>query len=225
MIQTIMTERLPLWLQSLDPSTITPSPVGAGDWPPGLPRLSPTEIASIHRQDMLDTFEALFDPAIDALSGGTSITKFLSMDHRQPHPGRFMRWIKADPSRYKQYLDARDIAAELISNDIVGIADGTDNPLEDVARSKLRVDARKLVMGFDAKERFTTTTKIDVSSHQTIDITAAMAPALARAQEMQRLARERMASLPSQLVQDVGFRVVSDENLLETPDNASEEDD
>ena len=205
MIQTIMTERLPLWLQSLDPSTITPSPVGAGDnWPSGLPRLSPTEIASIHRQDMLDTFEALFDPAIDALSGGTSITKFLSMDHRQPHPGRFMRWIKADPSRYKQYLDARDIAAELISNDIVGIADGTDNPLEDVARSKLRVDARKLVMGFDAKERFTTTTKVDVTSTN-ISITAALTTARSRLTQIPEMTRDDVVD-----VTPLGYRLKLD---------------
>ena len=205
MIQTIMTERLPLWLQSLDPSTITPSPVGAGDnWPSGLPRLSPTEIASIHRQDMLDTFEALFDPAIDALSGGTSITKFLSMDHRQPHPGRFMRWIKADPSRYKQYLDARDIAAELISNDIVGIADGTDNPLEDVARSKLRVDARKLVMGFDAKERFTTTTKVDVTSTNT-SITAALTTARSRLTQIPAMTRDDVVD-----VTPLGYRLKLD---------------
>ena len=187
----------PPWLANLAQSPVPP------DWPDDLPQTSPLELIKLKRQDQLDTFEAIFEPAIDALSGGTSITKFLSMDHRNPHPGKFMRWIKADPERYRLYLEARDIAAELISNDIIGIADGTDNPLEDVARSKLRVDARKVMMSFDNKERFTTTTRLDVTSHQTIDITAAMAPALERAKEMQRLTRERMASLPSPLIQDV----------------------
>ena len=211
MIQTMTQDAtpaqpLPPWLQALDPLTI-----------------SPLEIAKIKRQDMLDTFEALFEPAIDALSGGTSITKFLSDDHRAPHPGRFMRWIKADPTRYTKYLEARDIAAELISNDIVGIADGTDNPLEDVARSKLRVDARRLVMSFDAKERFTTTTKVDISGHQTIDITAAMAPALERAKEMTRLARERLAQLPVQLITDVTPRMAGEPDT-DTLDTDGEDD-
>lgn len=206
MIQTMTDTHHPLppWLASL-PSTPDTEPQPRLD--PPTPSLSLAEIARIKLNDQLDTFEALFEPALDALSGGTSITLFLSFDHRAPHPGRFMRWIKADPQRYKRYLEARDIAAELISNDIVGIADGKDNPLEDVQRSKLRVDARKMVMAFDAKERFTTTTKVDISGHQTIDITAAMAPALERAREMTRLARERLAQLPTQVVQDVTPRM------------------
>ena len=211
---------LPPWLQAL-PST--PDTDLQSHLDPPTPSLSLAEIARIKLNDQLDTFEALFEPALDALSGGTSITLFLSFDHRAPHPGRFMRWIKADPQRYKRYLEAREIAAELISNDIVGIADGKDNPLEDVQRSKLRVDARKLVMAYDAKERFTTTTKVDISGHQTIDITAAMAPALERAKEMTRLARERMAALPSPLVQDVTPRM-TDEPEPDTLDLDGEDD-
>ena len=202
MIQTQMaqTQPLPPWLAAITPAE------------PETPVMSLAEIARVKLNDQLDTFEALFEPAIDALSGGTSITLFLSFDHRAPHPGRFMRWIKADPQRYKRYLEAREIAAELISGDIVGIADGKDNPMEDVARSKLRVDARRATMSYDAKERFTTTTKVDISGHQTISVTAAMAPALERAKEMAQLARERMALAPSQLVQDVVSRPVLGDN-------------
>ena len=63
---------------------------------------------------------------------------------------------------------------ELISNDLIPIADGKDDPMEDVARSKLRVDARKLMMGFNAKDRFTTTTKVDVTGHQSISLVGLM---------------------------------------------------
>lgn len=183
----------PPWLQSLlvdnpETPTITPIP-------------TPNEIARLKRQDQLDTFEAIFEPAIDALSGGTSITKFLSMDHRQPHPGQFMRWIKADPARYRAYLEARDIAAELISNDIIGIADGTDNPLEDVARSKLRVDARKVMMSFDNKERFTTTTKVDVTSTN-ISITAALTTARSRLKQIPEMVKDDVVD-----VTPLGYRL------------------
>ena len=222
MIQTMTepvspTTPLPPWLQAVQNNDES--------WPPGLPRLSPTEIARIKHQDMLDTFDVLFEPAMNATSEGIGISLFLRDDHRQVHAGKFMRWILDDPERKAIYRKACQTAAHLMRGDILAVADGKTQDIPDTGLAKLGVDARFKLMALADPGEFTTTTKIDVSSHQTIDITAAMAPALARAQEMQRLARERMASLPSQLVQDVGFRVVSDENLLETPDNASEEDD
>ena len=150
----------PAWLQALEPTE--PQPV------------SPLELALLRKQDMLDTFEKIFDPAMEALADGTSIVKFLQSDHRSLSAGRFMRWIMDDPQRYRAYLRSHEVAMELISNDLIPIADGKDDPMEDVARSKLRVDARKLMMGFNAKDRFTTTTKVDVTGHQSISLVGLM---------------------------------------------------
>lgn len=136
--------------------------------------VSPLELALLRKQDMLDTFEKIFDPAMEALADGTSIVKFLQSDHRSLSAGRFMRWIMDDPQRYRAYLRSHEVAMELISNDLIPIADGKDDPMEDVARSKLRVDARKLMMGFNAKDRFTTTTKVDVTGHQSISLVGLM---------------------------------------------------
>ena len=151
---------IPAWLQALEPTE--PKPI------------SPLELALLRKQDMLDTFEKIFDPAMEALADGTSIVKFLQSDHRSLSAGRFMRWIMDDPQRYRAYLRSHEVAMELISNDLIPIADGKDDPMEDVARSKLRVDARKLMMGFNAKDRFTTTTKVDVTGHQSISLVGLM---------------------------------------------------
>ena len=157
----------PQWLQALTPDPL-PDPS-----PPPKP-VSPMELALLRKQDMLDTFEKIFDPAMEALADGTSIVKFLQSDHRSLSAGRFMRWIMDDPQRYRAYLRSHEVAMELISNDLIPIADGKDDPMEDVARSKLRVDARKLMMGFNAKDRFTTTTKVDVTGHQSISLVGLM---------------------------------------------------
>ena len=157
----------PQWLQALTPD---PLPVPS----PPLKPPSPLELALLRKQDMMDTFEKIFDPAMEALADGTSIVKFLQSDHRSLSAGRFMRWIMDDPQRYRAYLRSHEVAMELISNDLIPIADGKDDPMEDVARSKLRVDARKLMMGFNAKDRFTTTTKVDVTGHQSISLVGLM---------------------------------------------------
>lgn len=153
---------IPAWLQALEPTD------------PPLKPPSQLELALLRKQDMLDTFEKIFDPAMEALADGTSIVKFLQSDHRSLSAGRFMRWIMDDPQRYRAYLRSHEVAMELISNDLIPIADGKDDPMEDVARSKLRVDARKLMMGFNAKDRFTTTTKVDVTGHQSISLVGLM---------------------------------------------------
>lgn len=154
----------PAWLQALEPTDPSPPPKP----------ISALELALLRKQDMLDTFEKIFDPAMEALADGTSIVKFLQSDHRSISAGRFMRWIMDDPQRYRAYLRSHEVAMELISNDLIPIADGKDDPMEDVARSKLRVDARKLMMGFNAKDRFTTTTKVDVTGHQSISLVGLM---------------------------------------------------
>lgn len=160
---------IPAWLQALEPDpSLSLSPPSSSK-PPSL-----LEQTRLRKQDMLDTFEKLFEPAMEALIDGVSINKFLQNDHRNIRPGKFMQWIMDDPKRYETYLRANTVAMELVSNDLIQIADGRDDPMEDVARSKLRVDARKLMMGFNARDRFTTTTKVDVSGHQSISLVGLM---------------------------------------------------
>lgn len=159
-------EPLPAWLEAL----VSPAPPSPD---PSDIEINIAALARLRKQDMLALFEALFEPAMEALTEGTSINKFLRDDPRQPHPGKFMRWIMDDPARYQTYQRANEVAMELISNDIIPIADGKDEPMEDVARTKLRVDARKTMMAFNNK-RFVSTTKVDVTGHQTISLVGLM---------------------------------------------------
>ena len=71
MIQT-MTHETPPWLAQLVQIPAQSDP----QFP------TPAEIARIKHQDMLDTFEALFDPAINALSGGTSNQILTALDYQ-----------------------------------------------------------------------------------------------------------------------------------------------
>lgn len=190
MFQT-MTEPLltPPWLQALNPDP----PL---DLDP--PTVSQMELARLRRQDQMATFEKLFEPAMEALIDGVSINKFLQNDHRNIRPGKFMQWIMDDPKRYETYLRANAIAMELVSNDLIQIADGRDDPMEDVARSKLRVDARKLMMGFNAKDRFTTTTKVDVAT--SISITTALQTARSRLETLTDLTADDVIDVSQPLL-------------------------
>lgn len=160
---------IPAWLQALNPD---PSLDLGLDLDP--PTVSPLELARLRKQDMLDTFEAIFDQAVDAVENGEGISLFLSRDHRSITPGRFMRWILADPTRERRYKDACRVAAHLMRGDILAKADGTDQTIDDVARSKLAVDARFKLMALADPKEFITTTKVDVTGHQSISLVGLM---------------------------------------------------
>ena len=176
MIQTMTDSSsppLPAWLASL------PDPIPLA--PPPDPRLTQQQIAQIKRQDMMDSFEALFEPAMEATENGEGITLFLSKDHRDLNPGRFMRWILADPVREERYKSACRVAAHLMRGDLIAKADGTDQTIDDVARSKLGVDTRFKLMALADPKDFVTTSKVDVTS-TSISITAALEKAQNRLQ-------------------------------------------
>lgn len=173
MFSTIMTEPLLSWLASI--SDLSPLA------PPPDPHLTQQQIAQIKRQDMLDSFEALFEPAMEATENGEGITLFLSRDHRDLNPGRFMRWILADPVREERYKSACRVAAHLMRGDLIAKADGTDQTIDDVARSKLGVDTRFKLMALADPKDFVTTSKVDVTS-TSISITAALEKAQNRLQ-------------------------------------------
>lgn len=156
----------PIWLQALacgNPDPLLP-----------LPPVTPAKLVQLRKQDMTDTFEALFEQAIEAVENGEGISLFLSRDHRSITPGRFMRWILTDPTRESRYKEACRVAAHLMRGDILAKADGTDQTIDDVARSKLGVDTRFRLMALADPKEFITTTKVDVSGHQSISLVGLM---------------------------------------------------
>ena len=209
MIQTMTASSsppLPAWLASIP---LEPSPTQ--------PHLSQQQIAQIRRQDMLDSFEALFEPAMEATENGEGITLFLSNDHRGLNPGRFMRWILADPTREERYKRACRVAAHLMRGDLIAKADGTDQTIDDVARSKLGVDTRFKLMALADPKDFVTTAKVDVTS-TSISITAAL-----------ETARSRLLRIPEMVQSDTTPPTLIEDAVVKTlppqPDPADPQDD
>jgi len=124
-------------------------------------------------------FELMFPIVIDKVSQGIPLSAILEKDVRDINKGDFMRWIIRSSSRKEQYYEAQAIGAEIISSEMISIADGEDNELEDIARSKLRIETRKHLIGIWDKKRFGETKQVEVG---VISISTALADAQKRIQ-------------------------------------------
>ena len=86
------------------------------------------------------------------------------MTRVQPDPGKYMRWIMASPARKSRYYEARETATELMGDHLMSIAEGKDNPLEDVTRSTLRVNTLKWIMSRHNVRRYGDTKTLDINT-------------------------------------------------------------
>lgn len=127
-------------------------------------------------------FEDAFLPLMDAVAGGSTLDKAL-----KDHPvaldlGAFNQWIQKDAERKRTYDLAKAHRAEVWAGRMIETAEGVDASgqplLEDVARSRLKIDTYKWLMGADNRKTYGETKQIEVS--QTISITAALDEARSR---------------------------------------------
>lgn len=96
---------------------------------------------------------ALCERILDAIAEGKSLRE--SCDKENLAPGNWINWINSDKQLLEQYTHAREVRAELLFEEIIEIADESSNDTlvddsgnekansEWIARSRLRVDARK----------------------------------------------------------------------------------
>lgn len=141
---------LPVFLSG---TTITPDiePIlPIPDWM--IAELPTTKSQSVKELE-LKVYESLFETTLDKVAEGMNIKTILNLDGRTIEKGRFIRWIMKDDQRRTRYYAAQQTGAELIFEEMIDIADGSDT-LEDVQRSKLRIDTRKWVLGIHDKKRF-----------------------------------------------------------------------
>ena len=94
-------------------------------------------------------YPIIFEKVLENIAAGRSLRNILACDLREFEYGDFMRWIKKDPDRHLRYKDAKELRTETWAGEIIDIADAENNPLEDVNRSKLRIDSRKYLMAAD----------------------------------------------------------------------------
>ena len=95
-------------------------------------------------------FDLRFEDTLERLMLGhplTSIVDDLNENSRANiSAGHFQRWILKDKARKAQWDEAMEMGSHIVMGEMIRIADGVDNPMEDVARSTLRVKARQIAL-------------------------------------------------------------------------------
>ena len=100
--------------------------------------------------------EAITEFVCSELALGKSLRSILDADDKLPSASTFLNWIGADSFLAEQYAHARQLAYELLADEIVSIADenyttdehGVRERLssEAIQRNRLRVDTRKWML-------------------------------------------------------------------------------
>lgn len=168
--------------------SLTPDPVGANvtmtsdnkielpDWLDPAPRTlakSPPAVKSL----VLAQYEHIFMRVIDEVAHGKSMSQVLHDDQRTIDYNDFYRWIKRDPTRKQLFDEAQEMRTEFMAGEIIEIADA-DDTLEDVNRSRLKIDTRKWLMGAHNRKKYGATTNIEMTGG--ISILSAIEAANAR---------------------------------------------
>lgn len=184
-------QALPDWL--VPSATIEPPLVPAA-------LLDPQERRRLTRELLDATFDAMFERVLTEITRGRTLKSIVAEDLRNIDYEAFWRWIKRDPRRMERYKEAKELRTEWWAGRIVEIAEA-DDALEDVARSKLKIDTYKWLMGADNRKTYGESKQIELST--SISITAAL-----------EQARSRVAALP--VVEEISD---VDDPALPAPDN------
>jgi len=166
---------------------LNPNPVGADvahqhthlelpSWLDPAPQ-SLTKPSTEGRQLALVQYEYIFMRVIDSIAHGKSLSQILRDDQRDIDYNDFYRWIKRDPTRNQLFTEAQEMRTEFMAGEIIEIADADDS-LEDVQRSRLKIDTRKWLMGAHNRKKYGETKTVELGGG--ISITGALAAAQAR---------------------------------------------
>jgi len=105
------------------------------------------------------TTEPVYTSAIwgeirEYISAGKTLSWICSLPHMPSNQSRLHRWIMSDEKRREEYFEAKKEATYALEDKMLDIADGVDNEMEDVSRSKLRIETIKYIMSVNNKERY-----------------------------------------------------------------------
>ena len=153
-----------------------PDWLSAGDLP-----LPPTPLsianAKSNRELIYMKFTNAFEGILDKVASGYSLKKALDEDFRQFEAGMFIQWMKKTGDLYSRYVSAKEMRSELWVSDLIDIADADDS-MEDVQRSRLKIDTRKWIIASDNRKTYGDTKTIDIGGQ--ISILGALAAAQSR---------------------------------------------
>jgi len=171
--QALAQPSIPDWLApaQLDPNSTSHSVATQ------TPLLDPAEHRRATRALLDASFAAMFERVLTEMTKGRSLNAIVRDDLRDIEYDAFWRWIKRDPQRYERYKEAKELRTEWWAGRIVEIAEAEDS-VEDVARSKLKIDTYKWLMGADNRRQYGDIKQVEVN--QSISITAALEQARSR---------------------------------------------
>ena len=131
-----------------------------------------TQVSAAPKKELQEKqFEIFFETILDKISRGINLKEILRDDQRDFDYTQLLRWIHKDPMRKSRYYEAQEIGSEMIAAEIHEIADAVDN-MEDVQRSKLRIDSRQFLIKTWNRKRYGDVKTLEVN--QNISITAAL---------------------------------------------------
>lgn len=183
------------------PDWLTPRAQFVAPSHPVVPTLDAQEHKRLTRELLDATFDAMFERVLTEITCGRTLKSIVAEDMRDIDYAAFWRWIKRDSRRTDRYKEAKELRTEWWAGRIIEIAEADDSA-EDVARSKIKIDTYKWLMGADNRKTYGETKQIELST--SISITAAL-----------EQARSRVASLP--IIEDITD--VDDPVALPAPDN------
>ena len=149
------------------------------DWLAPAPTMTSVELARLKRENLHTSYENALDGILSYMvEHHTSFYEAVREDHRSFDPAHYLAWVMRDENRKSKYYEAQAVTAEHVAQDLLRIADADDS-FEDVARSTLKINTRKWLLGVWNRKRFGETRQIE--QNVTIDLGEAMAQAQARA--------------------------------------------
>lgn len=174
-------EQLPDWLTPRQPDEIDIDPDNPDAY--RIPGHTEEELAIIEegkrakKELTLMRFEHSLDTVLAHIARGNPLTAALEDYPFEFEYAKYLAWLLRDEDRKRRYYEAQEIGAEVVAQQMLAIADAEDS-VEDVARSTLRINTRKWLLGVWNRRRFGEVKQIE--QNVTIDLSSAMAEAQAR---------------------------------------------
>ena len=141
----------------------------------------------VTKELLLTTFEQTFERVLTEMAKGRTLKSVIVEDVRDLDYDAFWRWIKQDSMRYERYKEAKELRTEWWAGRIIEIAEAEDS-IEDVARSKLKIDTYKWLMGADNRKTYGETKQVEIN--QSISILSALEAAQSRITQPTQLVDE-----------------------------------
>ena len=130
---------------------------------------TPLAPRTAHVALMEQIYLSIWETTLDRVSLGHKLKDILSDDPREIDLAGFNRWIAKDKQRSKALNEAKRMGTHMVLEEMIDIADGL-NSMEDVARSTLRVNTRRLYLKAYNKDTFGDNPAFSETSSPTISI-------------------------------------------------------